>query len=169
MSSRMVYGKEGDPGVRTPDQYWRDFNRSVKSKRGQQALRLLREALLAMPVKALARGTIAHAGQVCAVGALAAHRLMRAGESWDAAVRQMDLGPDEWSGQDTVEIAIRNGFSNTVAWDILEANDGAEIHEDTGTSPSGRIIVTSRIATPEERYAIVLAWVNDLIVEEEER
>ena len=48
--------------------------RATNSKRGQQTLRDLEQALLAIPDKRLAYEHVAHEGDVCAVGAYAAYK-----------------------------------------------------------------------------------------------
>lgn len=72
--SRINYCDEED----YPGQFnlWHaNCNRSLQGKRGQEELRQLRDALLALPDKRLIHGSLINAdGEVCAIGAYARHK-----------------------------------------------------------------------------------------------
>lgn len=87
--SRIGYSDEEDyPGQ---FQLWRaNLARSLRGRKGQQALRDLREALLAMPEKRLIAHHLAAPDGVCANGALIAHKRKLAEDaSWDDIVARM--------------------------------------------------------------------------------
>lgn len=141
---RIGYSDEED----YPGQFalWQaNCKRSLDGRCGQQALRDLRDELLAMPSKRLIVGDLAGEGEVCAVGALLRHRgiaqseLERLNGSTD---------PADWY---TDEIASRYGVPPLVAWKLVELNDME--------------LAAFRDATPEQRYVEVLAWVNEHIHE----
>lgn len=64
---------EGAP----PEFWWQAVKNALRGRKGQAVLRELREALLALPEKRLIEGFVACDGEVCAIGALAAHRLTK--------------------------------------------------------------------------------------------
>lgn len=89
---------------------WRGaVNSALKGKRGQAALREIRDALDAMPVKELAAGSLVSAdGQFCALGALGAARGMPL----------ETLVPDDPEG-----VARRFGIATAMAREIMYEND----------------------------------------------
>lgn len=128
--SRIGYSDEED----WPGQFelWQaNCRRSLHGKQGQEELRSLREALLALPDKRLIHGSLVDTdGEVCAVGAYARHK-------------GLDLqGFDPEDATD--EVAVCAGMPSLVAWKVVEMND-QQFH---------------RRFTPEERYAGMLAWVE---------
>lgn len=67
-----------------------NLRRALSGRRGQAALRDLETALLEMPEKKIIRGKIAdRRGQVCAVGLLALHRRVQAGEERAAVLADL--------------------------------------------------------------------------------
>lgn len=87
--SRISYNEDED----YPGQFalWRgNLARSLASKKGQAALRDLRDALLALPTKRLIPYHIARNGEVCATGALVAHRMVSLGQAREAALRALE-------------------------------------------------------------------------------
>lgn len=110
---------------------WRaNCERSLRGKKGQAELRVLRDALLALPEKRLLLGTLEdEVGDVCAIGAYGKYK-------------GVDLQNfDEESDSD--EVGISAGMPRLVAWKVVEMNDMEFDH-----------------ATPEERYERMLAWVE---------
>lgn len=82
---------EGD-GEEFPGQYdlWRaNAKRAINGRRGQEALQDLESALLALPAKRLIAGHLAHRGEVCAIGALVAHRRVAKGEDRDVVLADL--------------------------------------------------------------------------------
>lgn len=82
---------EGD-GEEFAGQYelWRaNAERAIKGRRGQQTLRDLEAALVALPSKRLIAGHLAFRGEVCAIGALVAHRRTAKGEDRDVVLAEL--------------------------------------------------------------------------------
>lgn len=78
-----------------------NLRRSIKGKRGQQALRDLRDALLALPEKRLIAGDFATPqGEVCTVGCAVAYKRAQAKGITipEAAVELAAEDPDSWDG-----------------------------------------------------------------------
>lgn len=122
----------------------RNSETTVKSKRGQQALREIEAALLALPTKRLAYETfhrVDDAGELecCVLGALAHHKGVEARE---------DLNdPDYGFADEAASWAVENlGLTFTLAWNLIYENDEALVF------------------TPEQRYERVLSWVQKRIV-----
>lgn len=128
-------------------------SRATYSKRGQKVLQEIEAALLALPEKRLIEGLLCDGTGVCAVGALAAHRKVLAGSTWQEAFTVLDesgdYDEDDYgnSVDDTARFAeekLKMAFS--LAWDLAYDND----HRYGALSP-------------EERYTRVLAWVRGRI------
>lgn len=123
-----------------------NVKRALKGKRGQKALRELEAALLALPSKRLIEGNVCDAGEVCALGAMAWHRKVKAGfdpiESL-ALVEQeaAQLGGDTDLG--SIDLGTRMGLSLVLANEIAYQNDE----------------IFGAIA-PEYRYERLLEWVR---------
>ena len=118
---------------------WRgNVNRSLQGKRGQSALRFLRESLLALPEQRLIANAIARDGEVCAIGAVLVH------QQPDPLLRAYELAYLETidEEEDTTEYAPMD-FPRLVAWAVVEASD-----------------YTFDYLTPEQRYEKMLAWVE---------
>lgn len=83
--------------------------RSLRGKHGQEELKELRAALLAMPDKRLIYGLLEADGEVCAIGAYARHK-------------GLDLS--KYDPEDaTDEVGIEAGMPTLVAWKVVEMND----------------------------------------------
>lgn len=105
--------------------------RSLRGKQGQEELRELRAALLALPEKRLIHGTLEDEdGNVCAIGAY--------GKRKGLDLSKFDVDSD------TDEVGIAGGMPKLVAWKVVEMND----------------IEFDYAVTPEERYTKMLAWVE---------
>jgi hypothetical protein len=128
---RISYSEDED----YPGQFelWQaNCERSLRGREGQEELRVLRDALLALPDKRLAHEVlITEDGEdVCAVGAYARHK----------GLDLQKFDPED----ETDAVGIEAGMPELVAWKVVEMNDH-ELH--------------SRF-TPEERYALMLKWVE---------
>lgn len=142
-----------------------NFHRALKGKRGRQALRDLREALLALPEPKLIEGALctvnpekragsdgrraaelAEYGEgVCAIGALLWHRRVKAGmdpaEAFDSLPT---LADDNYGLDDTAQLAVSDaGLVHSLASAIAYKNDE-----------------TYGAKTPEGRHAAFLAWID---------
>lgn len=107
--------------------------RSLRGKHGQEELRELRAALLALPEKRLILKLLEDGeGGVCAIGAYAKHKAL-------------DLSKFDVES-DTDEVGIAGGMPALVAWKVVEMND---LQFDS--------------VTPEQRYEKMLAWVEALL------
>jgi hypothetical protein len=105
--------------------------KSLHGKQGQEELRVLRQALIALPEKRLIHDLLVDEdGEVCAIGAYAKYK-------------GLDL--QKFDPEDaTDEVGIEAGMPALAAWKVVEMND-MELH--SGFSP-------------EERYTKILAWVD---------
>lgn len=135
---------------------------AMNGRRGQQALRDLRDELLEMPVKELIGDSLSDGKGVCTVGAFViARRMKRDGVTREQAVKDLfeqevaDQWDPEFGFEDTYEIeqrtiacAVDVGLAKTLAVELAFTND------------------LFYKATPEERYQKVLAWVEKRIIEE---
>jgi hypothetical protein len=131
MSRRGISDEEEYPG-----QFglWEgNCRRSIKGKAGQAALRELEAALLALPEKRLIVGELENAaGEVCALGALKRYK----------GVEEVKADP-EWEME---EVGVELGMPRLVAWQVVYVNDEG--------------VDWRSLASPEERYEKVLAWVR---------
>ncbi len=130
--SRISYSEDEDyPGQF--DLWQANCRRSLRGKQGQEELKHLRDALLAMPDKRLILGALEdEEGGVCAIGAYAKHK----------GLDLSKFDPEE----DTDEVGIAGGMPSLVAWKVVSVNDHELDH-----------------LTPEDRYKGVLAWVEKLL------
>lgn len=126
--------------------WWSAYNRARTSNRGQQVLRDLEQALLAIPDKRLAYEHISHEGAVCAIGAYVTWQEQQAGQDRSAAIKELEdcCYEEHESLRATAEIGEAAGIAWTLAWEIASANDYA----------------FGRGFTPEERWERMLAWVR---------
>jgi len=126
---RINYSEDED----FPGQFelWQaNCERSLRGKRGQQELRELRAALLALPEKRLIHGALEdERGYVCAVGAYAKHK--------GVELSKFDVDSN------TDDVGIEAGMPRLVAWKVVEMNDLQLDH-----------------LTPEQRYEKMFAWVE---------
>lgn len=126
---RIGYSEEEDFSGQF-DLWQANCRRSLRGKRGQQELRELHAALLALPEKRLIHGSLEdEEGGVCAIGAYGKRKGL------DLSKFDVDC--------DTDEVGIAGGMPRLVAWKVVEMND----------------IELDRL-TPEKRYEKMLAWVE---------
>lgn len=106
---RINYSEEED----FPGQFelWQaNCRRSIKGKRGQAELRILRDTLLALPEKRLIEGLLYDdEGGVCAIGAYARY----------SGIRIEGRNPEDA----TDEVGVEAGMPPLVAWKVVEVND----------------------------------------------
>lgn len=141
--SRISYSEEED----FPGQFglWQaNCRRSLRGKQGQEELRVLRDALLALPEKRLVQDYLeTEDGEVCAIGAYAKYK-------------GMDL--TKFHPEDaTDEVGIAGGMPALVAWKVVQMND-MEFGRYSYAQTERELI------TAERRYALMLAWVESNLV-----
>lgn len=152
--------------------FWERRTRAVMSgKPMRKALAELREALLALPERRLISSALCTVGKrdetdehsnrwyaadkaellanegegVCAVGAFAWHKKVKAGIDPEEAFKSLPMNPDYEGDPDiTAQVGKAAGLSYTLAWILMSRND--ETFEDL---------------TPEERYDAFLAWIDE--------
>ncbi len=164
--SRSSYSDDyGDDFPGQLELYRANVARSIASKKGQARLRELREALNAMPVKALKAETFLRpSGEACALGA------------WAAKFAPDDVKPKmlEFDGNDddTFDMLAPFGWPRLVVLDLVYQNDGDFYRYATLEGPKqfdhqyGWSCYDRRVALPEtdeERYTRELAWVESNI------
>lgn len=139
-----------------------NLKRLIAGKNGQRWLREIEAALLALPKPRLIEGALCREGEVCLVGAVAAHRLrqghelkgpgytgtsvasrmartVRTLDDLEAATHTID------SDYETAEFAAASlGMAKTLAYELVWQNDEAVSPDDT----------------PENRYEHALRWVR---------
>ena len=121
-------------------------DRSARGRKGQAALREMKKALLAMPVKRIARYILVEpSGEVCAIGALMVQKKIDAGMSREKAVEECSTVAPYPSDAQGVEA----GMPRLVAWSVAVEND---------SDPWD-----GKETTPEQRYDRMLAWVQNRI------
>jgi hypothetical protein len=127
--------------------YRANVSRSIKSRTGQARLRELRDALLALPTKALEAETFAEgAGEAPRVCALGAWALAKCGDIEQAHA----MVPSDADDHETADLFESHGWPRLVVLDAIYMNDeGGDYKE-----------------TPAERYARVLGWVERQIVQQ---
>lgn len=164
------YEYDGDGAM--PYGLWRsNVDRALKGKRGKQALRDLREALLALPEPRLIEGALCtvdpeqrashsagpqrdwrlaelreHGEGVCAIGAYLWHQKVKAGMDPAEAFGSLPTYADSDGADlhDTARLAEDTApITYTLAWEIAIRND-----ETWGGK------------TPEERYTAFMAWID---------
>lgn len=145
-----------------------NVDRSMRSKAGQARLRELRDALLALPVKALERETFAQgrpdSPEVCALGAWA---LAKSGGDVEAAGAMVPADADDYETYDALK---PHGWPRLVVLDVIYFNDEIEFVYDEFLGPhrspyayhtAGDWPVRyGREETGAERYARILEWVE---------
>lgn len=147
---------QGDGDEEFPGQWflWEQaLMRSVSGRKGQTALRDLRDALLSLPEKRLIAGRLAdETGCVCTLGALALKRRVDGGESREDVLASLaEMIPeglyDEYEADmQTVHVGERAGVTRTMIADLAYRND--ELFRET----------------PEHRYERILRYVESLIL-----
>jgi hypothetical protein len=162
------YSYDGDEAM-TYGLWEANAQRALSGKRGKQALRDLREALLALPEPVLIEGALCtvnpqlrndqygevseHGEGVCAIGAYLWHKRVKAGmgpaEAFDSLPTLLD---DDSEMYDTAVLAqAEGGITFTLAWELAYRNDE-----------------TYARMTPEQRYMAFLTWIDEQLDETEE-
>jgi hypothetical protein len=141
MSSRIDYW-DGDGTL--PEGLWIGQKlRAINGKRGQALLREVEAALLALPEHRLIEGAMCRDGEVCVLGALAADRERRDGQSFSEALATVEACfPNDNYPPDDVSDAL--GITRTLGWLLMEQNDEA-----------------AATFTPEQRWDWLFAWVRN--------
>lgn len=114
--------------------------RSLKSRKGQAALRRLEAALLALPEPKLISDAIEADGLVCGLGALAKH------EHYEGSLELPEASWNDWGSGPEVEDAM---LALAKALDVPKLVAVAIIHENDDDW---------NVATPEARFQKVLSW-----------
>ena len=130
---RINYSEDEDFGGQF--ELWQaNCRRSIKGAKGQQALRELRDALLALPTKRLISGALESNGEFCAIGAYA--------KAKGLTLAQFGEDEHERAGEEA-------GMPRLVSWKVVYEND-----EGCGWLPR------SVVEPPEARYERMLRWVE---------
>lgn len=152
--SRVTSWEDDEPYPNASALFGANVERSLKGKRGQALLREIEEALLAMPEKRLRQGIVCRAGEVCTLGAVAVHRLVKKGKSRAEALAEIEaeakeagqVAEDDWdsSEDETFDFlrALIGIKSHPLAWTLVYENDEAHA------------------PTPEALYDRMLKWVR---------
>ena len=132
--------------------------RSMRGRAGQQALRDLEAALLALPSKRLIADALEADGDVCAIACY-------------GRAKGVDLSRFDNEDQSD-DVGIAGGMPALVAWKVVAQNDlvcdtvwevaDGPIQPGHGHYKGGIPLV--RKMTPEERYERVLSWVRSQLV-----
>lgn len=122
--------------------------RAIKGKRGQEFLKELEAALVALPEKKLIMNELCDKdGQVCVLGAVAVERRVKDGATREDAKRK--IHEECWDESSAVQQAREElGITHVLSWEIMHKND--ELYYKM---------------TPEQRYKAMLAWVREQIGE----
>ncbi len=125
-----------DGGLRA-GRWFAHVRSAMTGRPGQQALRELESALVALPAKRLIEEELCTAeGEVCALGALARYKGVPDSEMLDS----LDEGASVISDWATEKM----GLSYTLAWMIQDGNDAG-----------------IRRCSPEDRYEFMLSWTRE--------
>lgn len=138
-----------DEGAIPQGMWLHNVQRTLYSDKGQAMLRRLEKALLALPQKRLIEGDIAtKEGDVCALGALAAHARMLANRwSWATAIATLADEYDGCGNEETVALGEELGFTQTAAIEIAGENDNDWMG-----------------LAPERRYDHMVEWVQSYLM-----
>lgn len=129
--------------------------RSLKSKRGQAALRRLESALLALPEpKLIADAIETPEGLVCGLGALAKHEHYKGDLSLPP---EPEYGTEEWYEFDADEHGIN------VQDAMLALADALDVPKLVAVAIIAENDSEYRIQTPEDRYRHLLSWTRSWI------
>lgn len=140
MSRVDYYYPESLEEVMAAGRWARNSVTTLNSKRGQTALRELRDALLALPQKRLVTDTFCEVDEegninACVLGALALHKGFKPDDL---------IILDGESASETADWASNNlGLVYTLAWNLVEMNDEQ-----------------FSLKTPEQRYEAFMEWLN---------
>lgn len=158
--SRFV-GDDYDPQFANEWDLWEaNWLRHLRGANGQEVLRDLRDALLALPERKLIEGRLAdEQGCVCTVGALALYRRTLSGERPEDVLDELRnlIKPDErWGDIDayeaeerTVACGVGLGLKRMMAMALAGKNDDWYADD----------------KTPEQRFERVLKWVESKIAD----
>lgn len=137
---RIVYAEDEDFAGQAA--LWEaNLTRSLAGRRGQQSLRELEAALLALPEKRLVADALETDAGVCAIGALAKFKQY----DGDMALPEVLDEYEEYKVQDAMlKVAKELGLPKLVATAVIAENDDSY-------PPN---------MTPERRYERVLSWVR---------
>lgn len=174
-----------------PNAYWlweHSLTRAMSSPRGQQALRDLEAALLALPEPKLISGALAMEGQVCAVGAFALHKGIRAGRSREEVLaeleRRIPAGCDNcWHAAEQhdedgchgthttrpcecTSLKLRPDWNGDGYLETIEVGKECGLAMTLANSFSYQNDEGPYQETPEERYERLLAWTRARIMDE---
>jgi len=147
---RIDYNEDGDHMMYL---WMGTATRAINGKPGQKILRELKAGLEALPEKRLVYSQVSDGKDVCAVGSLMLHRLMQIGKTREEALailKKKYTPPPHVEGLGPTELSKDVGMTYTLAWEIMEKNDGNRSYK----------------LTPEERYERVLKWVTEQIKDE---
>jgi hypothetical protein len=165
-----------DSGEGMPWQFWEhNLSMALGGKRGQQALRDLREALMALPEHKLIGGAMCTVGAadrrpeyqrhcggdfdalvesngegVCAIGAFIWHKHVKAGMGPQEAFAKLPtlLGVDGDEGWRTSNLGQTAGLTMTLAWHLAQKNDDS-----------------FEALAPEDRFNAFIEWIDKQIAE----
>lgn len=166
--------------------YEHNLKRALSGRKGQKALKELREALLSLPERRLIRNNLATpAGEVCTVGALVAYRLAKAQgvDVSDAARTLANDDPQEWDGfeydretGDWIQ-TVSPMWDTSLKWKIEHGDDGEGPEYTIEHGKAAGLVETLAWelgyrnddlwgrCTPEERWTKCLAWVERQILD----
>lgn len=169
---------DNDDGEGMPWGLWESVvSNALGGGRGQDALAAMEEALVALPERKLVRGHLARDGQVCAVGALVAHRrAQRDTVDIDVVIDAMAAGVRCWCGhgrdahaegkctgkrwQDRACGCIEYDPETQDAWETVDAGRAEGLTSAVAWHLAYLNDESFREATDEERYERMLAWVR---------
>jgi len=167
---------DGEGPYITAEMWQHNVQLALKGRKGQKALRELRDALLALPEKRLIARALCTAGKtrpeglddswrvrdfdeiidsqggagVCAVGAYAWHKKVKAGMEPTAAFESLPMLADTDSGiYDTKMVGVEAGLTRTLAYEFAYLND--ETYESL---------------SPEERWIAFMVWIEKQLITE---
>lgn len=143
------FGYDGDWEAMPYEMWQHNLELAIGGKRGQAALRELRDALVALPERKLISGALCRVNPAgpptfCVVGALAYHKRTKLGERPEEVIESLlgdDIGPEE-----TAQAGRRIGLVWTLAWELGFKNDEEY-----------------RGLTDEQRFEKFLAWTELMI------
>lgn len=159
--SRVYYDDDGDNWAYI--RYGGALKSALRGKPGQQVLRDMRDALVALPKRRLGKDALCNElGDYCAWGAYAHHRgvsrtYLEKLSDWRADDRCFDRGGPilprvALEGEEQVEwVKERFGVTFTLAFEVMIINEGEDRFWET--------------YTPEQRYQRVMRWLDEHIRE----
>jgi hypothetical protein len=156
--SRFHYDGWDGEGIH-PLMWEQTCRNALKGRKGQLILHELRDALLSLPAPRLIQGAFAKEGEVCALGALAKHRLDRGGtiSIWGReAVSSLAALEEKMNGfleddEVTLDLGEWMGLKRALALAISYENDEGVWYDET----------------PEQRFKRMLRWTEQQIVTRE--